>query len=160
MAWTFPAGNVVWKPEDIIALICQPGFMSPDDWRPVTFCAIVLAESGGDPLAINVNWNPGNPYHLSLDLGMFQLNSKDNIDNPPYPDVPKITAQVALDPQPAWAHTFKLLNKNKPGWNYNYSPWSAYNGGSYDKRVPDALTGMKKYRATSVPPLPPGPFGV
>jgi hypothetical protein len=158
MAYTFPAGNVVWKPVDIIALLCQSGYMSPDDWRPVTGCAVVLAESGGDPLASSrANWNPGNVTHLSIDLGIFQLNSYWHTVVDPFPDVPKIPVADCFDPQKALAQTWKVINKGKTGWNYNWTAWSAYDNGSYDKHVSTALAGMKEYRINQK--LGPGVFG-
>lgn len=162
MAWTFPAGNVVWKAEDIIALECQPGFMSPDDWRPVTFCAVTLGESGGNPLNTSVNWSPavtGAPpvTHLSIDLGMFQLNSYWHTVVGPYPDVPPISIAQCLDPFTAWVQTWKVLNKQRTGWHYNMTPWHAFITGAYDKHISAALAGMKRYR--SVSGLPPGVFG-
>jgi hypothetical protein len=159
MAYTFPAGNVVWKPIDIIALICQPGFMSPEDWRPVTACAIALAESGGDPLATGrAVWNPGNVTHLSVDLGIWQLNSYYHTTVDPFPDVPKITVADCFDAQKATTQVWKVINKNKTGWNYNWTAWTTYNNGSYDKQIAAALAGMKAYRVNQA--LPPGVFGV
>lgn len=158
MAYTFPAGNVVWTARDIIGLLCQPGFMSPEDWRPVTGCAIVLAESGGDPLATGrAVWSPGSPAHLSVDLGIFQLNSYWQTTVDPYPDVPKITVADCFDPQKALAQTWKIINKGRTGWNYNWDMWTTYKSGSYDKHVSAALAGMKAYRVNQG--LPPGVFG-
>jgi Lysozyme like domain len=157
MAYAFPAGNVIWKPMDIIALLCQPGFMSPDDWRPVTGCAVVMAESGGDPLATGpANWSPGNVAHLSIDLGIFQLNSYWHTVVDPFPDVPKITMADCFDPQKAMAQTWKVINKAKTGWNYNWTAWTAYQSGSYDKHVSASLAGMRAYRIAQS--LPPGVF--
>lgn len=158
MAYTFPAGNVIWKASDIIALMCQPNFMSPDDWRPVTGCAIVLAESGGDPLALGkVVWNPGNVNHLTIDsLGMFQLLLYFHTVTGPYPDVPPISVADCFDPFKAWVQTWKTINKGRKGWNYNWEPWSAYTEGAYDKYVPVALAGMKAYRINQG--LSPAPF--
>jgi hypothetical protein len=154
--WVFPLGNVVWKPEDIIALICQPTFMSPDDWRPVTFCAITLAESGGDPLALGkVIWAPDKPTHLTIDsFGMFQLLQYYQTMVDPFPDVPKITQQAAFDPHKAWPHCWKLMNKQRPGWSYNFSWWSASKSDDptkpppYDKHLAAAYQGMRVYRET------------
>lgn len=159
MPYTFPEGNVVWEPVDIIALLCQPGYMSPDDWRPIDGCAIVLAESGGNPLALGrVVWNPGNPTHLTIDsLGMFQLLLYYHTVTGPYPDVPPISVADCFDPHKAWVQTWKTINKGRKGWHYNWTPWSAYTSGSYDKFLTPALLGMRAYRASQG--LPPGPFG-
>lgn len=159
MPYTFPPGNVVWKPVDIIALLCQPGLMSPDDWRPVYACAIALAESGGDPLIVSrANWNPGAPTHLSVDVGIWQLNSYYQTVVDPFPDVPKILFSDALDPFKSMTQTWKLINKGRTGWNYNWSAWSTFNTGSYDKRVAEALAGMKAYRLNQALPAT-GVFG-
>lgn len=165
MPYVFPAGDVVHKPQDIIAIVCnanavvgQPG-MSPDDWRPVTACAIQLAESGGDPLAVSPRalWQPGKPTHLSLDLGPWQLNSYYNTVTGPYPDVPPISMADCFDPVKAWIQTWKIINKGRTGWNYNWSAWTTYNTGAYDKHVSTALAGMRAYRVAMG--LPPGVFG-
>jgi hypothetical protein len=159
MAYTFPAGNVTWKPVDVIALMCQPGFMSPEDWRPITGCAVVSAESGGNPLALGkVIWSPGNVIHLSIDsLGMFQLESYWHTVTGPFPDVPPITVADCFDPFKAWTQTWKVINKNRVGWNYNWTDWSTYVDGTYDKHVAASLAGMKAYRVAVG--LPPGVFG-
>lgn len=149
---------MIWSARDIIGLICQPGFMSPDDWRPVTGCAVVLAESGGNPLETGpANWSPGLPTHLSIDLGGFQLNSYYHTVVDPFPDIPKITMADAFDMQKAWAQTWKVINKGRTGWNYNWTAWTSYNTGAYDKHVSTALAGMKAYRVNQG--LPAGVFG-
>ena len=148
-AYPFPAGNVVWQPADIVALLCQPGYMSPDDWRPITGTAVVLAESGGNPLAVGKTiWKPASREHLSVDLGMFQLNSANNVEADPYPDIRRITIADCFDPWQAWAHTWRLINKQRPGWSYNWRNWMGYTSGAYSKHEPAALNGMKTYRST------------
>lgn len=155
MPYTFPAGNVIWKPVDIIALMCQPGYMSPEDWRPVTGCAIVLAESGGDPLALGkVVWAPGTPIHLTIDsLGMFQLILYYHTVTGPYPDIPPIPVADCFDPFKAWEQTWKTINKERRGWSYNWSDWSAYTKETYKPYVPLATAGMKAYRFRQGLPL-------
>lgn len=156
--YTFPAGNVIWKPVDIIALLCQPQYMSPDDWRPITGCAVCLAESGGNPLETGIaNWNPGHPTHLSIDLGGWQLNSYYHTVVDPFPDVPKITVQECFDMQASMAQVWKVINKARPSWNYNWTSWTTFNTGAYDKHLSAALAGMKAYR--SVMGLSVGVFG-
>jgi hypothetical protein len=146
--YPFPAGNVVWSPTDITALLCQPGYMSPDDWRPVTACAVVLAESGGNPLAVGKPiWRPGTIAHRAVAIGMFQLLTSVNVDADPYPDVPRITVAACFDPFAAWQHTWRLLNKQRTGWGYNWSGWEAFTTGGYRRHVQVALAGMRTYRA-------------
>lgn len=148
MAYTFPAGNVVWTPRDIAALLCTK--MDPADWRPVTGIAVVLAESGGDPLATGrAVWNPTAPTHLSIDLGLFQLNSYYHTVTGPYPDVPPITLAQAFDPFASWEQTWKVINKGRPDtWHYNWSPWTVYKTGIYDRFLDTARQGLLDYRLT------------
>ena len=159
MAWTFPAGNVIWKPEDITALVCQPGCMTPDDWRAVTVVAVLLGESSGNPLARGpVIWAPGSKIHLSIAFGLCQLLSYWHVERGPYPDVGKMTIAQCFTPQPAWARMWLVMNRDRPDhWKYNLTPWSAYTKGSYKECAPAALAGMKIYRSKMG--LGPGPFG-
>lgn len=43
-------------------------------WRVPTFIAIGWAESGGDTYALNLNVKPDKIDHLSLDIGLWQIN--------------------------------------------------------------------------------------
>lgn len=162
MAYTFPAFDgdrpTPWKPVDIIALLCQPGKMSPDDWRPITFAAVTMAESGGDPLAVGkVIWAPGKETHLSVDMGMFQLNSYYTLVTGHYPGtIGPIRQAEVFDPFTAWDYVWKLLNRGRTGWQYNMTPWTAYNNGSYDRHVTACYQGMLEYR--TVMGLPKAPF--
>lgn len=144
--YIFPEGAEIWEPVDIAALLCTK--MSPDDWRPVTGTAIVLAESGGNPLIIGpAIWKPGMPTHLSFDLGLFQLNSYYQTVVDPYPSIPKIPLEATFDPLAAWEHVWKLINVERKGWNYDWSDWVAYVTGAYDRHVRRALDGVNAYRA-------------
>ena len=145
--YQFPSNpQAVWTPRDITALLCTK--MSPDDWRPITGTAIVLAESAGNPLAVGkLVWNPGNPTHLSIDLGLFQLNSHWQTVVDPFPSIPKITWADTFDPFKAWDHTWKLINVEKKGWNYDWSKWTVFNSGAYDKFVSPAYRAHNEYRA-------------
>lgn len=44
-------------------------------YQCVVMTAVCRAESGRNPLAVNINWSPGTVTHLSFDAGWFQLNS-------------------------------------------------------------------------------------
>lgn len=152
MSYTFPDQTVrplPWTARDITALVCQPTHMSPDDWRAVTFVAVVLAESGGDPLARgSVVWSPLSPAHLSIDLGMFQLNSYwQHTAVDPFPSIMRITVAQCFDPFASWVQSWKLLNIARKGWGYNMSHWTVFDSGDYLKYVTPALNGMREYRA-------------
>lgn len=147
MLYEFPSPNQVFTPTDIIALLCQDGFMSPNDWRPITGAAVCLAESGGDPLETGkAVWNPGAVTHLSVDIGIWQLNDYYNTVVDPYPTVLKISRAECFDPFRATQQTWQLINMERKGWNYNWNLWTAYKNGSYDKYVSAALGGMREYR--------------
>lgn len=123
--------------------------MPISDWRIVTATAIVLAESGGNPLIVSKpNWSPGKPTHLSIDMGLYQLNSFYQVLNNPYPSIPKIPWQDVFDPFKAFEHVWKLITM-KGGWAYDWSAWSAYTNGSYQKHVSAAYQGLTKYRAAA-----------
>lgn len=148
MAYAFPAGNVVWKPVDIVALLCTK--MSMGDNRPAIGCAVILAESAGDPLATGrAVWNPTSPTHLSIDLGLFQLNSYYTTVTGHFPDIPPITIAATFDPFQSYEYAWKLINKNRPDtWHYNWSSWTAFKSGAYDKFLPTSIAGLEQYRAT------------
>ena len=148
MAYEFPSPETrIWIPEQVIALLCQPGFMSPDDWRPITGAAVVFSESGGMPLRCSdANWSPLTNYHLTLDLGMFQLNEYSNVDNEPYPGLGKISRKECFDPFLSWNHVWKIINRTKTGWQYDWKLWTGYTSGAYDKHIRACLEGMRSYR--------------
>jgi hypothetical protein len=146
MAYVFPGGNLVWKPIDIVALLCTK--MASTDNRPAVGCAVILAESAGDPLATGrAIWNPGAPTHLSIDLGLFQLNSYYTTVTGHYPDVPPITLAATFDPIQSWDYAWKLLNKTRPDtWHYNWNAWTAFKSGTYDKFLPGSIAALEQYR--------------
>ena len=160
MAYTFPLSEVkTWNAEQLTALLCQDGYMSPDDWRPITGVAVILAESGGQPRRCSdANWAPERPnYHLTCDLGLFQLNEYSNVAVEPYPGVGTISRKDCFDPFKAWEHTWKIINRTKKGWQYDWSLWTGYTSGAYDKYLKAAFDGMRSYR--TVMGLGPGVFG-
>lgn len=147
--YPFPSEDrdAFWSATDITALICSPGYMSPDDWRPITFCAVVLAESGGMPHIVSApNWDPGAVTHLSVDLGLFQLNSYYNVEVDPFPTLPAISIADCLTPLRSWQQAWALLNVDNDSWGYNMRWWSAYKEGTFVSRLPAALAGMRQYR--------------
>lgn len=146
MTYPFPEGNVGWQPKDIIALLCTK--MSPDDWRPITGAAVLWCESWGSPRAIGkVIWKPGQPDHLSIDLGLFQLNSYW------WPGRPR--PEVCFDPFKAYELVWPVLTRNKT-WSYDWTPWICYTGGYYKSHLNFARQGMIQYR--EIMGLPKGPF--
>jgi hypothetical protein len=139
--------KTIWTPVQIIELLCTK--MSPNDWRPVTACAVVLAESAGDPLAVGkLVYKPGSPAHLSLDLGIFQLNSYYQTVVNPYPTIEPIGWADCFNPVAAYEHVWKLITIERKGWNYDWSKWTTYITGAYDNYVSTAYKAMNEYRDT------------
>lgn len=138
-----------WTPLDIIALVCQPGYMSPKDWRPATVGATFYYESaGGDPLAIGkLIWKPGHPLHLSQDEGLFQLNSYYTKVTGHYPSLPPITTAQVFDPLQAWPYVWEIMNKDRPdAWHYNLRPWHGFTSGRYDQWLDLFNSALVQYR--------------
>lgn len=150
-----------WAARDIIALLCKPGYMSPDTWRPVTMCAVIMGESAGWPCIISKPlWRPGLVYHMSVDVGLFQFNSRDHVDNDTMPGIGLMRTSLGtlLDPHQAMARAWITLNHKKPnGWTYNMNWWMAYTSGAYRVHVTAATRAMREYRITMG--LGPGAFG-
>jgi hypothetical protein len=135
----------MWTATDIAALVCTR--ISSGDWRAITAVAVVLAESRGNPLALGkFIIRPGHPSHLSLDVGMFQLNTYYQMSVDPYPSVPRITWADAVDPFKAWEHVWKLINVWRTGWSYNWTGWTAFKTDYYRQFITEAYLGMAAYR--------------
>jgi hypothetical protein len=143
------ARPVPFMPRDLAALLCAPGYMSPNDWRPQTVVAVLLGEAGGDPLARGqVVWAPGSPTHLSIDLGLFQLNSYYHTVTGPYPSVPPITVADCFDPFKSRDQAWQVMIRDRPDtWHYNLKPWTVYKTGAYDVHMSAARQGLLDYRA-------------
>lgn len=111
-------------------------------------CCVVLGESGGNPFAVGKPvWSPNSVAHLSVDLGMFQLNSHWQGATPP----------MAFNPFTAYEKAWQMLNTNRDGWVYNYTPWIAYTNDTYKRHISAATQGMRNYRVAVG--LPVGMFG-
>jgi hypothetical protein len=119
-----------------------------NDSRLVTATAVVLAEAGGDPLATGrAVWNPGAPTHLSIDLGLFQLNSYYHTVTGPYPSVPPITVAQCFDPFASWDQAWQVLTRDRPdAFHWNWSQWTVYKTGAYDAHMKTAQAGVDLLR--------------
>jgi len=164
MTYTFPSIQddrpQPWRPEDLTALVCQNQFMSPDDWRPVTFVAVLLGESGGNTLINGKTiWKPGHPSHLSVDGGVAQLNSYYNCETESFPGVVPMADVDRFAPFKSMDRSWILLTENgtRKAWSYQMQWWHVYTSGAYEKHTSAALAGMSSYRATMG--MGPGPFG-
>lgn len=122
-----------WPAVDVVALMCQPGYLEPDDGRAVVALQVWLGESSLQPLVRGRTlWMPGNTAHLSHALGMFQLMRRWHVEDHAYPDLPPMTEAECLDPHTAWPRAWALMGKARPdSWHYNMAHWSAFTSGSY-----------------------------
>lgn len=143
--YPWPAGNIKWGPRDLAALMHQRIGL---DSRLDTAVAVVLAESGGDPLETGrAVWAPGQVTHLSVDLGMFQLNSYYHTVTGPYPTVPPITVAACFDPKLAWNQAWEVLQRDRPdNFHWNWKPWTVYTSGAYDAHLASARGGVTSLR--------------
>jgi len=92
------------------------------DWA-ATWVAVILAESGGDPVAYNlVDHDPKSSAYLSTDNGLFQINS--------FWHGQRLRVHEANRPELAWDYAWDLATANgtrPPDW----SPWTAYRNGAW-----------------------------
>jgi lysozyme-like protein len=93
----------------LLGLAQQAGFQGD---KSHTITAIALAESRGDPNAININSNN------TIDRGLLQINSVHGF------------GASSFDPQTAFQQAFDI---SKGGTNF--SPWSTYNSGDYQQYI-------------------------
>ncbi len=96
---------------DVLLALCVLTMRFPD---PATAVAIVLAESGGSPHAIGVDYG-------SIDRGLWQFNSRWHAD---------ITDAEAYDPLHSTEAAYAL---SKGGTDFR--PWAAYTRGAYRKNL-------------------------
>ena len=64
--------TLVLTSDEVAELLIREGGRG---WTVVTMGGIVVAESGRDAYAINVNHSPDKPSHRSIDVGLYQINS-------------------------------------------------------------------------------------
>jgi Lysozyme like domain len=110
--------------DDVARLLVAEGATG---WTVVTMGAICAAESGRDAYAVNVNHAPGQAWHRSLDVGMFQVNTFFN-------STQKISE--LLDPE--WNTTIALkILADAGGPPVGYMRWNAYRNGMYRPYLPE-----------------------
>lgn len=117
---------------DLARLVMRYGF--PD---PVLAVAIILAESGGDPGAVNTKGNSP----PSRDRGLWQINDFWHGPNVKPPTVP-VTDAEAFDPDLATRAAFKISNRGT-----NFTQWSAYKYKTYINFLPRAERAVKDVQA-------------
>jgi hypothetical protein len=90
---------------------------------PVTAVAIMLAESGGNPLASNASV-PGN-----VDRGLWQISSKWH---------PEVSNAEAYDPVRATEAAYRISKQGT-----DFSPWAVYLAGTYERFLERARAAVR-----------------
>ena len=108
-------------------------------WSSITCLALCWAESGGDAFARPVVINESSPAHLSLDVGLMQMNTHwqphhklPDLLTPQY----NVTAGVSL-----------ALFDGSPPWSPNWGWWSAHKNGSWKQHLGPARHAINRVRA-------------
>ena len=106
-----------------------------DYWSAVNFGAICWAESGGNAHATPVVVNPDSPAHLSLDVGLMQLNTfwqQARFSNVAAALDPATNVRLAVD--------LCLLphstNPDPKPWRPTWHWWAGYTSGNYKVHLP------------------------
>ena len=110
--------------DDVARLLVAEGATG---WTVVTMGAICAAESGRDAYAVNVNHAPGQAWHRSLDVGLFQVNTF---------FWPRWELDELLDPQ---INTNVALGILAVGGNppTGYRAWKAWTNGTFRPYMPE-----------------------
>ena len=107
-----------------IATMVTTDISDPDE--AATWVAVILAESGGNPVAVNlVDEDPTSRAYLSTDNGLLQINSFWHGAN--------IPVHEANRPELAWAYARKIA-----GTPSNWAPWNVYRSGAYKAHLATA----------------------
>lgn len=109
------------SPQQIAQYAAQAGFTGVN---LVTAVAVALAESGGDPGAVN----RGTPGHPENSQGLWQINLDAH---------PQYNGTNIMDPSSNAAAAFAVSS----GGN-NFGPWSTFTNGSYKNYISQALAAI------------------
>ena len=114
--------------EEVALLIRNDGRIW-DYWSSIDCLAICWAESGGDAFASPVVIKPGQPAHLSMDVGLMQMNTYWQR---------YMSLSEMLTPQTNISSAITLALNGSKLWKPNWSYWNAYNAGAHLKYIKDA----------------------
>lgn len=121
--------------DDLLGFAQQAGFSGSS---ANTIAAIALAESGGNPYAIN-HADPGGSY------GLTQINGA---------AWGPAAANTLGNPLEAFRQAFSISNGGQ-----NFTPWSTYNSGAYLQNLPGGSFTGSTPGGSSSPPSPFSPGG-
>lgn len=153
MSYPFPTDPAqVWSARDIVAGFCRDGMFDPDMPDATLVCAVILAESGGNPMARGVpgvsTWN-GETVRW-VDLGMAQLNSHYHATPgvEAFPGMRALTVNEVFTGLTNIDRAFEVIQRSTKAGAVvpNLSAWTAWNNGSWRKHWPQAMNGHRLYR--------------
>ena len=111
-----------------------------EGWEVVTMGAIIAAESGRDPLAVNPVKSADPRADRTADLGLAQLNTfwaqtYTQAAGITYPHIAPL-----FDPLDnlRLARTMFLAERKRAGWSAGYLLWTTYRGGKHKPFIAEA----------------------
>jgi hypothetical protein len=129
---------------EVARLICDDGRLWPY-WSSITCLAVCWGESGGDAYIRPVVLNPTSPAHLSLDIGLMQINTHWH---------PRHTIPQLLDPAENMQFGIDLALLGQQPWKPNWTYWGAYKNGTYMRHHASAKAAINVVKAErQEPPL-------
>ena len=139
-----PTSRTNWphRPEELAQLVADDGRLWPY-WSSITAVAIALAESAGNALAMPaVIHDPASPAYLSVDVGLWQMNSywqqhrytriSELLD-------PATNCRLAVD--------LALTGRHNTPWRPDWSYWTAYKAGQAWEHIPRSRDAVNHVRA-------------
>jgi len=128
-----------WSPKEIAGLVLStPGFK--EDWHSITCVAIALGESGGYEHAINlVDHTPENRSYLSLDLGMWQVNTYWH---------PDLSIADSLDPEKQIIYVEEI--SKLPTWDRRWHLWRATESDQFQGHLGTARKAVNEVAGTNL----------
>ena len=131
---THPKNSVAMSPLAIARVAYEAGFRNAGLQMAV---AIAFAESGGHPLEISTNTDPGK----TRDRGLWQINSYWH---------PEVSDARAFNPVTAAQATF-VISRGGADW----TPWSTFHNGAFRAFLPVAKTAAAQVTPLAVHAAPP-----
>lgn len=122
---------LVLTADEVAELLIEEG---AEGWTVVTMGGIVVAESGRNAYAVNVNHSPDKPSHRSIDVGLFQINSFFN---------PRHKIRDLFDPRYNTRVALRVL-ADAGGPPSGYRRWNAYQAGLHVPHLAEARAAARR----------------
>lgn len=122
---------------EVARLIRDDGRLWPY-WSAVTCLSVCWGESGGDAYVRPVVLNPTSPAHLSLDIGLMQINTHWH---------PRHTIPQLLDPATNIRIGISLALLGAQPWKPNWTYWGAFKNDTYKRHLSAAAAAIETVKA-------------